>query len=231
MSKLNIVCNNVKIESKANVKYLGAVIDQDLSGKTMGTGVIKKVNSGLKFLYRKSKFLGFKDKKLLCSALLQSRFDYGYTVYYRSLEKKLKVKLQSAQNKIVRYILDYDCRQHLVYNDFKKVKFLNVECRIDYLTLNNMYNIYYGKAPQYLCTFEKTSDIHSHRTRHSNMSYVIPRVGTQGSKSFMFNGAKLWNNLPSQIKLVNTKEGFKYKCREFLFKTMADKEKCDFIYY
>ena len=33
---MNVACNNVEIESKSNVKYLGAVIDQDMSGKTVG---------------------------------------------------------------------------------------------------------------------------------------------------------------------------------------------------
>ena len=89
VSKMKIVCNNVDIESKSSVKYLGATLDQDMSGKSMGQSVIKKVNAGLKFLYRKAGFFTRKEKKLSCSSLLQSRFDYGYNVWYRSLDKHL----------------------------------------------------------------------------------------------------------------------------------------------
>ena len=124
MSKLNIICNDVLLESKSSVKYLDATIDQNLSGKSMGTSVVKKVNNGLKFLYRKSGFLNFNHRKLLCSALLQCRFDYAYNVYYRGLEKSIKTKLQTAQNKTVRYILGYDRCHHLTVNDFRKVKYL-----------------------------------------------------------------------------------------------------------
>ena len=230
-SKLNIVCNNVSIESKTNVKYLGAVIDQDMSGTTMGTNVIKKVNSGLKFLFRKSGFLCYKERKLLCSAILQSRFDYGYNVYFRGLEKKLRIKLQTAQNKIVRFMLGYDSRHHLVHSDFKKVKYLDVNSRMEYLTLNSMYNIFNNVAPSYLCTFKKVTEVHSHNTRNSNNSYVIPQVNTHGLKSFMYNGAKAWNSLPNYIRTQPTKDNFKLKCKEFLFMKMLEIEESDFVRY
>jgi len=38
-SSLNIWCNNVKLEAKSSVKYLGAEFDQDMSGKTMGNSI------------------------------------------------------------------------------------------------------------------------------------------------------------------------------------------------
>ena len=117
-SKMNISCNNVPIEAKSNVKYLGVILDQDMSGETTGSKIVKKVNSGLKFLYRKSEFLNVKNRKLLCSAMLQSRFDYGYNVYYRGLREEVKTKLQTAQNKIIRFILRYDSQQHLYVKDF-----------------------------------------------------------------------------------------------------------------
>ena len=78
-SKMKISCNNVEIEAKHSVKYLGVVLDQDMTGKTMGGNVVRKVNSVLKFLYRKSSFLKFRNRKLLCSALLESRFDYKHS--------------------------------------------------------------------------------------------------------------------------------------------------------
>ena len=59
VSKLNITCHGIEIESKANVKYLGAVLDQDMSGNTMGNNFIKRINNGLKFMFRKGKYLKF----------------------------------------------------------------------------------------------------------------------------------------------------------------------------
>ena len=130
--------------------------------------------------------------------------------------------------KIVRYILGYNSRHHLVCNDFKKVKYLDVPTRFEYLSLNMMYSIYNNLAPAYLCNFQKLSDVHTHNTRNSSMSYVIPHVKSQGSNSFMFNGAKSWNNLPVSVRSVVTKDNFKQKCKCYLFGQMADREDSQF---
>ena len=65
-SSLNIVCNDVKIESKSCVKYLGAFLDQSMTGYKMGNLAIQKINSKLKFLYRKAFYFGTKENALLC---------------------------------------------------------------------------------------------------------------------------------------------------------------------
>ena len=46
---LNIFCNGSKIKSKTTVKYLGAELDQTLSGETTAAKVISKVNGILCF--------------------------------------------------------------------------------------------------------------------------------------------------------------------------------------
>ena len=228
VSKMNITCDNVEIEAKSSVKYLGLTMDQDMTGTTMGNSVIKKINGIMKFLYRKGKFLKMRNRKLLCSALLQSRFDYGCNFFYRGLYKDIQTKFQTAQNKMIRYILDCDSCQHLFVKDFKKAGYLSVEKRQDYLSQNLMHRVYYGLAPTYLCNFRRVDDLHSYGTRHSEMSYVLPEIKSQGKLSFMYNGAKLWNGLPLEIRSIENKDTFKKKCKVLLFKDMEDYENSDF---
>ena len=56
VNKMEIVCNGKEIVAKDSVKYLGAILDQDMSGQSMGTTALKKINKCLKFLYRKADF-------------------------------------------------------------------------------------------------------------------------------------------------------------------------------
>ena len=84
---MNIKCNNVDISSTSKVKYLGAVLDQDMSGVSMGTNAVKKINSVLKCLYRNADELDTKCRKLICSSLIQCRFDYACNMWYRSVVK------------------------------------------------------------------------------------------------------------------------------------------------
>ena len=96
VASFNVTCGEVTLKSKTEVKYLGATLDKNLSGNTMCTNVIRKVNNGLKFLYRKACFLEAKERKMICTAFLQSKFDYGCNIWYRSVTKAMKHKLQTA---------------------------------------------------------------------------------------------------------------------------------------
>ena len=97
---LKISCGSVAIESKSKITYLGLTFDNDMSFSSMGNSVIKKVNAKLKFLYRKSAFFGTNERKLLCSALVNPHFEYACNAWYRSVNAKVKHKLQTAQNKV-----------------------------------------------------------------------------------------------------------------------------------
>lgn len=224
---MNIVCNGNVIVAKDSVKYLGAIIDQDMSGRSMGVSAIKKINKGLKFMYRKKDFFDTKCRKMLCQSLLQSHFDYACNSWYRNLEKCLKIKLQCAQNKIFRYVLQYDNRHHITCSDFQIMKCLNVKTRVDYLSLSAMFNIFHKTAPVYMCN-DVSLVSHSHNTRHSKSSFVVINAKTQGQNSFLYNGIKLWNDLPVNIKDECVKRNFKVKCKKYLMNKMCREEESDF---
>jgi len=59
-NRLNIMCNNKEIESKSSIKYLGVTFDQDFSGLSMASLMLKKINAKFKFLYRIICILGLK---------------------------------------------------------------------------------------------------------------------------------------------------------------------------
>ena len=84
---------------------------------------------------------------------------------------------------------------------------------IDYLSANLMHNIFYDQAPSYLCQFMRVVSVHSYGTKGSEMNDVIPEIETQGKKTFMNNGARLWSSLPDSIKLIGVKYNFKKKCK------------------
>ena len=163
-----------------------------------------------------------REKKMLCSAMIQSSYDYASNSWYRGLQKQIKNKLQTSQNKVIRFILGYDSRQHLYCADFVKLGCLDISHRVDYLALSLMYSIVHNTAPSYLCNLEKVK--HSYGTRWSNCSFTIPKVKTQGSLSFKYNSIKLWNSLPLYIKKAETKDDFKHKCKIFFKDKMIKEE-------
>ena len=72
------------------MNYLGCMLDESLSGEAIALRVIEKINSKLKFLYQKHRFLDVPICGLLCNALIQPHFDYACTEWYAKLDKKTK---------------------------------------------------------------------------------------------------------------------------------------------
>ena len=72
-----------------------------MSGELMALKVISKINSRIKFLHRKNKFLTPALCKLLCNALIHPHFDYASSAWYPNLTQKMKNKIQITPNKCI----------------------------------------------------------------------------------------------------------------------------------
>ena len=89
------------------------LLDETLSGELMALKVINKINSRLRILYRKNRFLSPPLCRLLCNSLIQSHFDYTCSAWCPSLNKRLKSKLQILQNKCIWFCLNLNNRVHI----------------------------------------------------------------------------------------------------------------------
>ena len=76
-NNINIRYGTVHIKQYHTVSYLDCVLDENLSGEPMALQVIKKINTRLRFVYRKNRFLFQPFRRLLCNAITQPHFDYG----------------------------------------------------------------------------------------------------------------------------------------------------------
>ena len=99
LQKLEIIYNNIRTKQHSRVTYLDCILDKIMSGESMAHKVISKVNARLTFLHQKNKYLQTNLHRLLCNALIQPDFDYAYSARYPNLPKKLKIRIQTPQNK------------------------------------------------------------------------------------------------------------------------------------
>ena len=116
----------------------------------MALGVIGKINSRLKFLYLKNRFLDVPLRRLLCSALNQPHFDYACTAWYPQLTKKLKGKLQVTQNKCFRFCLKLQCREHISNEHFQKLNWLPVNQWLKQCVTSTVFKFVQNKCPAYM---------------------------------------------------------------------------------
>ena len=81
IKKLHIKYGDIQIKQHSNIKYLGCLFDETMSGEAMAIKVVNKFNNKLKFLYRKNSFLTPTLRHLLCNALIRPHFDYACSIF------------------------------------------------------------------------------------------------------------------------------------------------------
>ena len=206
------------IKGSNSVKYLGVILDQDLSGISMVSKIIPKAIGKLKFLYRYGDCLNTELRRKLCNALIQCHLDYCCTSWYSSLSQKMKQKLQITQNKVVRYILKFGPRSHIGQSELDTLKYLRIQDRVSQQRLNIVYKIKNGTSPQYLCqNFRQINEVHGRNTRsNAKRNYFVQHVNSVNKTSFHFSAIQDWNYLPLQIKEQKTYAGFKSNVKRFL---------------
>ena len=218
--KLDIRRNEIKITQHHEVKYLGCILDCNVTGEAMAVKVLNKINSRLRFLYRKQNVLNVPLRRLLCNALIQPHFDYASQAWYPNLTKTLSVKIQRAQNKCIRFCLNLDNRAHLGKKEFEDINWLPVKDRVNQRICVTAYSVFNGISPKYI------SDIFApveavQFTRNSINRFKIPfRKTNMGQNSMSYLGPKMWNNIPSDLKLCKNRNVFKHKLKSNYFKNL-----------
>ena len=148
---------NVNIKQYSKVTYLGCERDKNLSGEAMALKVINKINSRLRFLYRKNRYLSPYLKSLLCNATIQPHFDYSCSTWYPNLNKKFKSKLQTIQNKCISFCLQLDSRSHIGIKELEHINWLAVSEKFNQCICSNAFKFFNENCPLYLYDLYKPS--------------------------------------------------------------------------
>ena len=231
LDELKIKRGDIKITQYSKVTYLGCILDQNMSGESMASKVLGKINGRLKFLYRKQSFLSFPLRRMLCNALIQPHFDYACSAWYPNLNKKLTKKIQIAQNKCIRFCLYMGNRTHIGIKEFKQINWLPTRERFEQCVCVGAYKFFNNSTPSYMSDAFKP--INSTRTtRRSLFGLQQPtKSKTLGQKGLSYLGPKFWNPLSSQIKSSKTANSFKHAIKNDFFKQLQGAEEDCFLYY
>ena len=231
IKKLDIRRGDIKIKQHSNVNYLGCLLDENLSGESMATKMLGKINGKLKFLYRKQNYLNKSLRRLLLNALIQPHFDYACTSWYPGLNKRLSKKSQTAQNKCVRFYLDLKNTAHIGVTEFKAINWLPIKNRIDQCVCVNIMKFFKETAPAYSGEiFHPVNQGRATRRSKFKLEFLF-RKSSAGQKSLSYLGPKIWNSLPSELKLSNNINTFKHKIKENFFRNIQKEEDDIYVFH
>ena len=167
----------------------------------MALNVLPKINKRLEFLYRKNNFLSPQLRRLLCNALLQPHFDYACSVWYSNLNKKFKTKLQTLQNKCVRFYLQLDNKAYVGITEFKQINWLPVNYRFTRCLAANVFKFFDEKCPLHMKNVFVKSCTSQAPIRNSTMKLSQPlRRSNYGQYCILFLAPSVCNSLPNELK-------------------------------
>ena len=168
--------------------------------ESMALKVINKINSRLKFLGRKNKFLTPALRRLLYNALIQPHFDCASSASYPNLTQKIKNKIQITQNKWMRYCLQLDKMTHISKNEFQTLNWSPVKDRLNQ-SINSIVLKYFSRqCPSYLNEIFELACPNNLRTRNSYLKLICPsRKTNMGQNTLSFISPSIWNKTPEAL--------------------------------
>ena len=215
--RLDIRRGDIKIKQYTSVTYLGCILDEDLSGESMATRILGKINGRLRFLYREQHFLDLSLRRLLANALIQSHFDYASSAWFPYLNKRLTKRIQTAQDKCIKFCLNLNNRAHLGIKEFTSINWLPTKERFEQCMTAKVFKFFDNSAPPYMSEMFLPVG-HNRITRRSKNKLNQPfRKKNIGQNCLSYLGPKIWNNLPSKLKSAKNVNSFKHMIKDKFF--------------
>ena len=193
--------NNQLIKKVKNTKALGVELDENLSWEKHINHISSKISSGIGAIRKMREYVEQDILIKVYNALIQPYFDYCCEVW-DTLNKGLSERLQKFQNRAARLIMNLKNEHGQSILARKSLGWVTLEERRAQMKARLMYKTVNGLAPQRLCeAFQNLNTIHDHNLRGSSTRFYIPRPKTESlKKSFQYSGAKLWNQIPEEIR-------------------------------
>ena len=216
---LTLQINDEEINKVTKVKFLGLIIDENLTWQEHIQYCKNKISSGLYAINSTKHVLGKKHLKTLYFSIINSYLNYGLLLWGSAYKCHLN-KIQVQQNKAIRIIngSQYNASLAPLY------KHLNI------LPLDKLYKLQLGKLmflhSQIMLPiplqnmFTLNSVIHTHNTRNKDLPHIYQNSHTI-NKSFIHRAPQTWYNLPEHIKnSSNSRKSFINKFKHELCKEM-----------
>ena len=197
-ANLSLVVGEENVSIVENIKYV--IVDKCLSWDEQISAVTKKVLRGLGMLRFYKKFLPIVTIQKMYRSLVKPYFRYSCPVWGVAGVSAIN-KLQKLQNRAARIVTSsaYDAS---VLPIIRKLGWPTINELIESETLKMVYKSVNGQAPTYLAEmFIRLSDSSKRQLRNTKTDLTIPRRKSAfGQKCFSYKGAKLWNDLSTEVK-------------------------------
>jgi exonuclease III len=196
------------LDMVCEAKILGVIFDDKLNFRKHVDFLCKRISRKLGLLKRIRFQLSRDTAKLLFNCMILPLMEYC-SVVWCNCDSGLKDRIFKLQKRGARVILNCEFSTPSV-EMFRVLKWVSFSNRIDLHRAVLAYKAVNGLAPKYIC--DKFSLVtRQKQTRATTRGdLIIPRPNTEFfRRSFTYQGPKLWNALPHNVKSSTSVNSFK----------------------
>lgn len=221
------ICDNesgsrIPLERKDYIKYLGILIDKNLSWKMHIHNITTKISRTVGLLAKIRHFAPFQILLQIYQSLILPIISYGLPVWGQAC-KSYTDKVLLLQKRALRLIFFADYKQHALPLFIQSGQ-LPLDCLYYFSVASLMHDVANDRAPLNIMNlFRRISTIHQHNTRSasSKQFYLETHRLEIQRNSFSVVGAKIWNRIPISCSELH-KHAFKVKLQSLLFDILKD---------
>ena len=202
------------IEQDKVVKLLGVHIDNKLDFKFHVSEVCRKAGRQLNALRRQSKLLNFRARMKVFNSFIRAHLNFCPLVWVNRNKTDLS-RLEKVQERALRLVFN---DKGSSYTDLlQRARVPSVLVRWKRLLLIEVFKALNGVSPPYIQELFREKDV-PYNLRSSKI-VIQPRckTTTHGISSLSYQGAKLWNNLPENVKGAPSVKEFKTLVEKVIF--------------
>jgi hypothetical protein len=195
-------------------KLLGVIFDHDLRFDEHVRNLCKSISIKVSFLSRLRYFLPENTLNFIYKSLVLPLIDYCDIVYGFTYETHLN-RLKVHQN-IASRIITFSHRRESFDNLSLRLKWSSLENRLKYHATKYIYKATNGLASINSLDFFQTKPKINKRSGEDNKMLTLPKANYNFlTNSIFYNGVKLWNELPFEVRDCSSLKLFISKAKEF----------------
>lgn len=193
---VKVVLQDTILEVVSEIKYLGVILDKNLTFSAHVDYISKKAGAKLGEMRRIGRDLSCNMRGTVYRTIVAPLFEYCASIFV-GLSETNKQRLQKLQNQGMRIILRCSRRERVV-NMLEALQFMSIKERIEYNVCQLVYKIVHGICPEYLSSNSQT--VQRRETRQRGNIYIDKCRSREEQKMLWHDGFKMFNDLPNEIK-------------------------------
>ena len=204
---IDVIIDNVKIDMVERTKFLGVMIDQNLSFQSHINYIKGKVARGIGILYKSKPYFSFETMRMLYNAFIYPYFIHIYPYFTYCIEvwgntyKSYLEPLVKLQKRAIRTIVGARKCAHTALL-FINLKLLNTKEIYIYCVQLCMYKYHHNTLPSIFSDFfVRNNSVHEYDTRQQNLFHA-PLIFTKPlSRTVRVSGVTLYNHFSNVLCL------------------------------